>query len=168
MQMVDSRRNGPAVTAAADRQLLTVAALGGAAIVAGGLVAAVNAAAPFAHGSWLSAYLVLVAGVSQLVLGVGARALPVNQSPVTTRHVQVALWNLGNVAVAAGVLGDAAVAVAAGSGALLAALGSFALGVGRGRRRARRWVVAYHAAIAVLAVSVGIGCALAGAIPGPR
>src|SRR6476661_2233030 len=111
MRVVRSRRNNPAVPAAADRQLLTVAALGGAAIVAGGLVAAGNSAAPFAHGSWLSAYLVLVAGVSQLVLGIGARALPAHQPPATTTYVQVALWNLGNLAVAAGVLGDAAVAV---------------------------------------------------------
>jgi hypothetical protein len=144
----------------------TVGALGAVAVVAGGLVAAVNSAAPFAHGSWLSAYLVLVAGVSQLVLGFGAQALPVRQPPATTVYVQVALWNLGNLAVAAGVLGDAPAAVAAGSGALLVALGSFSLCVGRGRRRARRWVVAYHATVASLAVSVGIGCALAGAIPG--
>jgi len=164
--MVDSPRNRPVVKAARDRQPLTVAALGGAAIVAGGLVAAVNSAAPFAHGSWLSAYLVLVGGVSQLVLGIGAQALPVHQPPATTRHVQVALWNVGNLAVAAGVLGDAPVAVAAGSGALLVALGSFALCVGRGRRRGRRWVVAYHATVATLAISVGIGCALAGANPG--
>jgi len=154
------------VTAASDRQPLMVAALGGAAIVAGGLVSAVNSAAPFAHGSWLSAYLVLVAGVSQLVLGIGAEALPVHQPPATTRRAQVALWNLGNLAVAAGVLGDAPVAVAAGSGVLLVALGSFALCVGRGRPQGRRWVVAYHATVATLAVSVGIGCALAGAAPG--
>lgn len=32
-------------------------------IVAGGVVAAINSAAPFAHGSWLAAYLVLVGGV---------------------------------------------------------------------------------------------------------
>jgi hypothetical protein len=153
------------VTAAADRQTLTVAALGGGAIVAGGLVAAVNAAAPFGHGSWLSAYLVLVAGVSQLVLGVGARALAVDRPPVTTRRVQLALWNLGNLAVAAGVLADAPVAVAAGSGVLLVALGSFALCVGRGRGGARRWVMAYHATVAILVISVGIGCALAGTIP---
>jgi hypothetical protein len=166
MHVADSRRNGPVVTAAVDRQRLTVAVLGGAAVVAGGLVAAVNSAAPFAHGSWLSAYLVLVAGVSQLALGIGAQALPVHQPPATAVYVQVALWNLGNIAVAAGVLGDAPAAVAAGSAALLVALGSFARCVGRGRRRARRWVVAYHATVATLALSTGIGCALAGTIPG--
>jgi hypothetical protein len=164
--MVDSGRNSAVIAAASGRQPLTVAALGGAAIVAGGLVAAVNSATPFAHGSWLSAYLVLVAGVSQLALGIGAQVLPVHQPPATTRHVQVALWNLGNLAVAAGVLADAPAAVVAGSVALLVALGFFARCVGRGRGRARRWVVTYHAAVAALAVSVGIGCVLAGATPG--
>ena len=166
--MVASRRDGRAVTASADRQSLTVAALGGAAIVAGGLVAAVNSAAPFAHGSWLAAYLVLVAGVSQLVLGIGVQALPVHQRASTTRRVQLGFWNVGNLAVVAGVLADAPLAVAAGSGVLLVALGSFALCVGRGRRRARRWVVAYHATVAILAVSVGIGCALAATMPSPQ
>jgi hypothetical protein len=164
--MVDSRRNRPVITAASGRESLTVAALGAAAIVAGGLVAAVNSATPFAHGSWLSAYLVLVAGVSQLGLDLGAQILPVHQPPATTRRIQVALWNLGNLAVAAGVLADAPAAVAAGSVALLVALGSFARCVGRGRRSGRRWVVAYHAAVVALAVSVGIGCVLAGATPG--
>lgn len=50
-------------------------ATGGTLVVAGGLVAAVNSAAPFAHGSWLAAYLVLVGGVAQIALGVGAAAL---------------------------------------------------------------------------------------------
>jgi hypothetical protein len=140
-------------------------ALSGTAIVAGGLVAAVNSAAPFAHGSWLAAYLVLVAGVSQLALGLGARALAGNRLSATTGRRQVALWNVGNVAVMVGVLADAPLAVAAGSGALLAALGSFALCVGRGRSRA---VVAYQATVAVLAISVGIGCALAGVASGPQ
>ena len=38
------------------------AAVAGAMIVAGGLIAAINSATPFAHGSWLAAYLVLVGG----------------------------------------------------------------------------------------------------------
>src|SRR3954467_3009367 len=164
--MVDSRQTITVVTAASVRQPLAVGALGGAAIVGGGLVAAVNSAAPFPHGSWLCAYLVLVAGVSQILLGIGAYVLPVHQAPATTERLQVALWNLGNIAVAAGVLGNAPVAVGAGSGALLVALGSFALCVGRGRQGVRRWVVAYHGTVATLAVSVGIGCALAGTIPG--
>ena len=138
---------------------------GAVSIVLGGLVAAINSATPFDHGSWLAAYLVLVAGVSQLVLGIGSLALLANRpSPATTR-MQLGLWNLGNVAVAGGVFAGAPAVVVAGSAALLVALASFAISVGRGRRDARGWVLAYHANVIALAVSVGIGCALAGATP---
>jgi hypothetical protein len=50
--------------------LATAAAM----VVAGGSVAAVNGASSFAHGSWLAAYLVLVGGVAQLLLGIGILA----------------------------------------------------------------------------------------------
>ena len=43
---------------------LPFAALGAASIVAGGLVAAVTAAAPSQHGTWAAAYLVLVAALT--------------------------------------------------------------------------------------------------------
>ena len=82
-------------------------------------MAAVNSAAPFAHGSWLAAYLVLVAGVSQVLLGVGRRALLVREPPRRLIRAQVLLWNAGSVAVPAGVLGDATLLVTAGSLALL-------------------------------------------------
>jgi hypothetical protein len=58
-----------------DRPTIATVALGGELIVAGGIVAAVNSASPFGHGSWLAAYLVLVGGVSQVVLSIGALAL---------------------------------------------------------------------------------------------
>jgi hypothetical protein len=54
-----------------DRSTSAFLASSGVLIVAGGAVAAVNSAAPFGHGSWLAAYLVLVGGVSQVVLGPG-------------------------------------------------------------------------------------------------
>ena len=41
-----------------DAETLAFVTLAGVLIVAGDLVAAVNSAAPFAHGSWLAAYLV--------------------------------------------------------------------------------------------------------------
>jgi hypothetical protein len=58
-----------------DRSTSAFLASSGVLIVAGGAVAAVNSAAPFGHGSWLAAYLVLVGGVSQVVLGAGRLAL---------------------------------------------------------------------------------------------
>ena len=44
---------------------------GGAAIIAGGIVAAVTDPAGWEHGSWTAAFLVLVAGVAQIGLALG-------------------------------------------------------------------------------------------------
>ena len=147
-----------------DRSSATFALLGGALVITGGIVAAVNSAAPFAHGSWLAAYLVLVAGVSQVLLGVGRFALLVREPPPRLIRAQVLLWNAGSVAVPAGVLADAAPLVTLGSVALLAALACFAAGV-RGVPL-RAGAVGYHALIVALAASVIVGSALAAAAPG--
>jgi hypothetical protein len=149
-----------------DRGTWAFAAAAGAMVIAGGLVAALNSAAPFSHGSWLAAYLVLVGGVAQLLLGVGCLGLPAPSLSVRLRGAQLALWNLGNVAVIAGVLGDAVGLVAAGSVTLLAALGGFAIGAGPAAAPARRRVVLYRLAILGLAISVVIGSFLADASPG--
>jgi hypothetical protein len=129
-------------------------------------VAAVNSAAPFGHGSWLAAYLVLVGGVSQVVLGAGRLAL---HAPPRTRGLppaQLALWNIGSLAVPAGVLGDAPMLVTAGSAALLCALALFAAEARGLRREVRGRAVVYLAIVVALAMSVVIGSALADAAPG--
>lgn len=145
---------------------LLFAMLGAVMIVGGGLVAAINSAAPFDHGSWLAAYLVLVAGVSQILLGLGHLLLPV--SPPSTRllRLQLTCWNAGNVAVAGGVLAGTTAVVIVGSAVLLVALGGFAAGAGWAWSAARGRLVAYHAFGLMLAVSVFVGAALAGANPG--
>jgi hypothetical protein len=137
------------------------AALGAAGllIVAGGLVAAVNSAAPFGHGSWLAAYLVLVGGVAQALLAIGRDRLPGARPATHRRRVELLLWNGGTLIVAAGVLVDAPALVALGSGALLVALAGF--GAATAARGARPWRLAYHGLILALAVSVVVGCALA-------
>ncbi|MGH2927025.1 MAG: hypothetical protein ACRDL8_02345, partial [Solirubrobacteraceae bacterium] len=86
------------------RERLAFVAVAGALIVAGGLVAAANGAAQFAHGSWLAAYLVLVGGVAQLLLGMGCLALPEPVSSARLRHAQLALWNAGYCILDCGVL----------------------------------------------------------------
>ncbi|MFN8215738.1 MAG: hypothetical protein U0R71_03995 [Solirubrobacterales bacterium] len=133
----------------------------GAMIVAGGLIAAINSAAPFAHGSWLAAYLVLVGGVAQVLLGVGPLALPAPRLLGDLRLVQLGLWNLGNAIVAAGALLDASGVVLAGSLLLLVALACFYFGGGPGRAGARVRVSLYRAAILALAASALLGAVLA-------
>jgi hypothetical protein len=142
------------------------AALGAAMIVVGGLVAAINSAAPFDHGSWLAAYLLLVAGVSQIALGLGHLLLPVRPPSARLLRVQLACWNAGNLVVAGGVLAGTAAVVIAGSAVLLVALGGFAAGAGWASSAARWRLAAYHAFGLMLAVSIFVGAALAGSNPG--
>ena len=158
----DSRGRGLILDRSTVRSLASASVL----IVAGGAVAAVNSAAPFGHGSWLAAYLVLVGGVSQVVLGAGRLAL---HAPPLTRGLppaQLALWNIGSLAVPAGVLGDAPMLVTAGSAALLCALALFAAEARGLRGEVRGRAVVYLAIVVALAMSVVIGSALADAAPG--
>jgi hypothetical protein len=164
--MVSDRRPVGLELSAVDGEPLAFAGIAGVLIVAGGLVAAVNSAAPFAHGSWLAAYLVLVGGVAQLVLGAGRLALPAPVRSTGLTRAQLVLWNVGGAAVAVGVLTDVAAIVVAGSAVVLAALAAFAWGGGDTRPGARGRVRLYRFVILVLAISVAIGSVLAGAAPG--
>ena len=149
-----------------DRWTQAFLSFAGVMIVAGGTVAAVDSAAPFGHGSWLAAYLVLVGGVSQIVLSAGQLALGASRLNPAFPPAELMLWNLGSLAVPAGVLADVSLLVTAGSIALLAALALFATGAGGMRREARVRSVLYLAIVVGLAVSVGVGSAIADAVPG--
>lgn len=142
------------------------AAVAGLMIVAGGLVAAVNSPAPFEHGSWLAAYLVLVGGVSQLALGAGPLILPAPRRSTRLAHAQLGLWNAGTATVAVGVFTDLGAIVLLGSAIVLVALGCFAIGGGHGWPGAHGRVVLYRLLIGVLAISVLVGSVLADATPG--
>ncbi|WP_372789787.1 hypothetical protein [Paraconexibacter sp.] len=134
--------------------------LGAVLVIAGGLVAAVNSAAPFAHGSWLAAYLVLVGGVAQVGLGAGRLAVAAPVPSARLWRLQVVGWNAGNAAVIVGVLADSTVTVVAGSAPLLIALGAFVVGAQASWARARARALAYDAFALMLAISVVIGCFL--------
>lgn len=131
--------------------------LGSACIVGGGLVSA--AAAPTASylSSWAVAYLVLVAGAAQVVLGLGQARLT---SDLTRRVLQAELlaWNLGNAAVLVGTLLGAAPALYAGCALLVAALALVLYAV----RRARPgWLLTTTRIIVVLLlVSIPVGIVL--------
>lgn len=78
--------------------------LGIAAVITGGLVAAAVAHAPVQKLVWMSAYLVLIVGVAQIVFGAGQAAL---SSPVASPGWIAGEWivfNLGNAGVIAGTL----------------------------------------------------------------
>ena len=134
--------------------------VGGACIVAGGLVAAVTEPLRLAHGSWSAAYLVLVGGVAQIALGASQRALTGRETPTPVLITELAAWNLGSALVIGGTLVGNPVIVDAGGVALVVALAVLARTV-RGGARPRWAVWTYRGALAVLLVSIPIGLVLA-------
>ncbi|HEX7321884.1 MAG TPA: hypothetical protein VF299_02955 [Mycobacterium sp.] len=133
------------------------AAAGAGSVLAGGLLAAVIAApAPTRHGVWAVAYLVLVLGVSQIVLGAGEALLAV--TPPNTRMVAATAvtFNVANVAILAGIVTSHAGVFDAGALLLIAALVLFLNGVRHSDRRA--WpLYAYRSFVGILIVSVPFG-----------
>lgn len=149
-------------------------AAAGCFLLAAVAVAAVRAVVPFAHGWWLVAYLVLVGGVAQALLGAGAPLATTDHGQPVAANIgrwQLALWNAGTAAVAIFDVLGAPGGVLAGSVALVAALVLFAreaVGMGGsvdppapGRQEAL-----FLSLIGFLAVSVVVGCYLAYALPG--
>jgi hypothetical protein len=74
--------------------------LGLAAVAAGGLLAAFSAKQPSRFKSWLSAYLVLVVGLTQFGLAIGWQRL--NQPQVGLATAAFIIYNLGNAGVMVG------------------------------------------------------------------
>jgi len=143
-------------------------------VVVAGAVAVAQAAAPFTRGWWLIAYLILVGGLSQLLLGSGLVALARRSAaraprPSATR-AQLVLWNAGTVTVAIADLTEAPAGILAGSAALYGALALFGIELRRVRVTASRpssfWFRGYVLLLVFLGACVVIGAALAGALPG--
>lgn len=137
---------------------LVLTVLGAACVVAGGLVAAVTAPLDLAHGSWAAAYLVLVGGVTQYVMG--RMRSSYDPGRVAWRGwAQVVGWNGGNALVVGGTWTEAPLLVDLGSlllaGALLTALYD-----DRGTRSPRvlRW--GFRLLLLVMALSIPIGIVL--------
>ena len=138
------------------------------------LSAALNTAAPFEHGWWLVAYLSLVGGIAQMLLGTGQYVLAertrARKPPEAVLLTELALWSSGTIAVAAGELAGTSTVLLLGSAALLFDLTLFAGGLRRLHNGAAApavvWEGAYAALLLFLAVSVLVGSSLAGALPG--
>jgi hypothetical protein len=130
-------------------------------IVAGGFAAAANGVTPSPHLSWASAFLVLVCGSAQIVLG-GGQVLVVSSPPRACLVVlQFAAFNLANAAVLAGTLSRVAGVLDAGSVLFLVAIGLFAWATREAGLRDCSVTLLYRAALLVLAVSATIGVRLA-------
>jgi hypothetical protein len=143
-------------------------ACGAAYLTAAALVAAVHATAPVTRGWWLVAFLSLVGGVSQLLLGPGLLALARRSGApapgARAAGAELVLWNLGTLTVAVADLAPSMVGVVAGSALLVIALALFAGALRRiratARHPARGWVGAYALLLVFLAASVVVGVLL--------
>lgn len=151
---------GESTSVVGDLELTTVVlvGVGSASVVLGGLISAVAGPFELAHGSWLAAYLVLVAGVAQVAMGLAQEYLGGRRVAESAAWVQVACWNLGNAGVVAGTLVARPGLVVVGGLVLLPALAIALLATRNTSRRLLGW--AFRVVVVVLAVSIPIGVGL--------
>lgn len=137
------------------------AAAGAACVVAGGLIAAATAQAPSQLASWATAYLVLVGGVAQAVLGTGQALLTSRPPGRPGIAAELTAWNAGNGAVLAGTLLGADWLADVG-GVLLAAVLALMIAATRGVTRQPAWPLhLYRALAALVLVSIPAGLLIA-------
>lgn len=140
------------------RALLFIA-VGIACTIAGGLVSAVTSAAPFERGSWVAAYLVLVAGVSQVGLGYGQALLADHVPSWRVVAVEFAAWNVGNATIILGTLLTLPLLVDAGG--ILLMLTLVLLLVTTRRSVGSRWIrYSFRFLLLVLLLSIPVGSLL--------
>lgn len=134
-------------------------ALGYVAIFLGGLIAAVTAPLDLEKGSWLAAYLILVAGLAQLLLSHQAQILHASIPSVRDSWTELSLFVAGNAAVIIGSLLALPLLVDFGGIALIGAL-VLALRAAAGAQNTwRAW--AFRVFYAAVIISVPIGLVLA-------
>lgn len=161
---MDEHRVGEWVRARWDAAWALVAA-GFIGIIVGGVVAAMTAPLHWAHGSWAAAYLVLVAGVAQLGLGIGQAWLAPEVPSRRRRAGELVTWNVGSLLVIIGTVVTQPIVVDLGAVLLIIGLVLFITGV-RGAAAtvtpAGVWVLRAYVLIAVIiAVSMPVGLVLA-------
>lgn len=134
--------------------------LGAVAVIVGGLVAAVTGPLELSKGSWAAAYLVLVAGAAQVMMGSARQHWP-RVGSNAQGWTQFALWNLGNILVIAGTVCGATIVVFLGSALLVAALILAFLATFRLDLDANRLLLlGYRVLLVLLAVSIPVGMGL--------
>lgn len=156
--------SGSLTVPSARHPLAIVAGLGAA---AGVTAAGARIATDFEHGIWLVAYLLLVGCLAPTLLSVGERwLLSGPQRAHEGASTAAVLWMTGLIAVPVGVLGEVRLFVCAGAICLIASLVLLSrrafFGDPRGAvERSRPKLAAHALTIMVMAVSTGIGVALA-------
>lgn len=129
-------------------------------VVAGGLLAAATASVTTRELAWLTAYLVLVAGVAAVALGLGQAYLSAAAPSVRLVYAELVVFYLANALVVVGTLADRQALTDLGGVLLVIALAGFVYGA-RGATGSRPWRLhAYRAVVLILLVSIPIGLVL--------
>lgn len=144
-----------------NRSAIPFVVIGAASVLLGGVLSAASAGSPSYTASWAVAYIVLVAGAAQLVLGIGQAELASKRPSAALIAAQVLALNLSNVAVLLGTLIGTTMLTYTGAGLLVVALAMFIWAV-RGARKHRTWLLyGFRFMVAVLLVSAPIGLVIA-------
>lgn len=143
------------------REARLFCAIGSAAVVVGGLVAAVTRPLDLELGSWVSAFLVLVAGVGQIVLGAGQSWIVDARTPDRLVRGELLTWNAGSAMTILGtLLGEPPVTTV--GGALLALSLAVFFAATRESSGAPGWVrLVYRGFVGAVLISIPIGLVLA-------
>lgn len=136
-------------------------AVGSGLIIAGGLVAAVTRPTGFEEGAWVAAFLVLVGGVAQILVGGGQAALVADAPPRTTLAVELVTWNLACAATVIGTLIASPPLTTVGGLALIASLVVFLVAVLKPGTRHGWARTAYVSVIGFVIISTPVGLVLA-------
>jgi hypothetical protein len=143
------------------RSAIPFAILGSVSVIAGGLLSAATAPAPSYTASWAAAYIVLVAGVAQLVLGLGQAHLAPHQPSRRVVAAEAIAFNLAHVAVVFGTVAAAAWVVDVGAALIVVALALFIWSV-RGTGGRNRWVLyGFRLMLVIVLVTTPIGLVIA-------
>jgi hypothetical protein len=136
-------------------------------LVGAGAIAALEGSVAITRAWWLVAFLALVGGVAQLLLGPGLLQLAerVEARAPAIGLTELVLWNAGTAMVAIADLVPSPAGVLVGSLLLILALARFAGATRSVRASARRgaggWVGAYLVLLGFLVLSVATGALLA-------
>lgn len=144
-----------------NRSAVPFAIIAAVSIVAAGFISAITAFSPSYMASWMVAYLVLVVGVAQLMLGFGQAYLAEKAPSRSLLIAEIVLFNVANIATIAGTLMSMLVVVYFGAALMIVSLGLFLWGVRMANRKHLWLLYGFRSIILILLISAPIGLVIA-------
>jgi len=130
-------------------------------IIIAGFISAITAFSLSYFASWVVAYLVLVVGVAQLMLGFGQAYLAEEAPSQSLLIAEIVLFNAANIATIAGTLLSWLVIVYIGAIFMIVSLALFLWGVRIANRKHIWLLYGFRAIVFILIISAGIGLVIA-------